>query len=153
MSAPSTSHKERVQVLRSIATLAGFDRDVAIGAGLIPDVARLCLASGGLFIGDAKATETSGCAATAERLEAYVRAIRPTDRDPHASSLLMVLAHEARAADDWLSALIRVLRQAGMATPQRVGSSVLDADCTLTYISSQFAGGARPAGSTNCSSL
>lgn len=69
---PSQLHEERVELLRTLATLSGFQPgpDVLIG-GWRPDALLLRSQDGALFVGDAKATETPGNNETFERLCHY----------------------------------------------------------------------------------
>jgi hypothetical protein len=130
MSAPSLRHEEAVSVLRTVATLAGYHRDISIGDGLVPDVARL--SATGLFVGDAKASETSGCAATNLRLQAYFRA-----GDAHRLSggrLLVMIAHgDLDDQHGWAAALRKALFGAGLQSPRASESVVLDDECVLAY--------------------
>lgn len=96
MSAPSEAHEDRVRVLETLAILAGFPSELWIGQRLMPDVARYDPISWSLFVGDAKATETSGCAATRARLGAYVRAIRPWRRDGATLTLVIAMGDRSR---------------------------------------------------------
>lgn len=130
MSAPSPAHEERVELLRSIAALSGYRCDIAIGDALMPDVARMSSTTRGLFVGDAKATETSGCIATSERLQNYLRPVRAHHyRD---RPLLLVVAHgDLHDQTGWITVLIRALRGGGLGSPDMNGSLVIDEDHVL----------------------
>lgn len=132
MSAPSPDHQERVDLLRSIATLSGYPCDVPIDDALVPDVARLSRATRGLFVGDAKATETSGCAATSERLQNYLRAVRAHDQADR--PLLLMIAHgDLFDQAGWVATLGRVLLTSGRGSPLASGSLVIDEEHMLAY--------------------
>ena len=81
MTAPSTLHEERVALLEACAVLAGHLTPGRLAPDEYPDVVRLDLHRCSLFVGDAKATETPGCAATRARVHGYLRAIRAWTRD------------------------------------------------------------------------
>lgn len=73
MAAPTTTHERRRATLEAVALLTGHVTPATL-PGLLPDV---LLARGAtLFLGEAKATETPGTAATRERLSRYVRHLR-----------------------------------------------------------------------------
>ncbi len=76
MGAPSVAHEQRVDDLATLATLAGFTTDLQLPWRLRPDVARVCAGHRSLFVGDAKATETPGCAATFARSRWYATALQ-----------------------------------------------------------------------------
>ncbi len=61
--------------LQSLAVLAGFTTDMSLKWRLRPDVVKMCPSTAQLFVGDAKATESSKCAATMRRLRWYSIAI------------------------------------------------------------------------------
>jgi hypothetical protein len=132
MSAPSQAHEERVELLRAIAALSGYRCDIPINDDLVPDVARISSTTRGLFVGDAKATETSGCMATSERLQSYLRALRAhhhMDRP-----LLLVVAHgDLHDQPGWVATLCRALRRTGLGSPDMTGSLVIDDDDVLAY--------------------
>jgi len=132
VSAPSPDHQERVDLLRSIATLSGYSCDVPIDDALVPDVARLSRATRGLFVGDAKATETSGCAATSHRLQNYLRAGRGCDQ-PGRSRLLVVAHGDLFDQAGWVAALGRVVSGSGLGSPLTSGSLVIDEEHVLAY--------------------
>ena len=77
MSAPSSAHEQRVRTFETVAVLAGVTVPVAIGPECLPDLALASADGTVLLVGDAKATETPGCSATARRLTRYLRAVRP----------------------------------------------------------------------------
>lgn len=140
--APSVPHEARVRVLETLATLAGFPASAQLGLGLIPDVVRLDVAGRRLFIGDAKATESSGCDATRMRLATYLAEAR--DWQGAGTGVVFVLAHgEPGQADDWLRTVAIVLREVEMA-PTATGSADIGPDCFLAW--AWLAEANRPAG-------
>jgi hypothetical protein len=70
--APTATHERRAAELDTLAVLAGYTALATMPWRLRPDVLRGCPAAGGLFVGDAKQTETAGCEATFARLRWYV---------------------------------------------------------------------------------
>lgn len=75
MAAPSPTHEERKAILDAVATLAGFILPwrLELPDGSRPDVARTSRCTSGIFLGDAKATESPGTWATTTRLITYGR--------------------------------------------------------------------------------
>lgn len=135
MSAPSQAHEERVELLRTIAALAGFGCDIVVGDAVIPDVARVSLSSRALFLGDAKATETSGCNATSERLVRYVRAVDANIGSRR--SILFVIAHgDLSDQHGWAKALEQALGRAMWPSVHARGSRFIDHECVLTWVRS-----------------
>lgn len=72
MSAPSELHEMRVELLASMASLAGYSIDVQIYNRHRPDVARLNPSHCSIFIADAKATESPSNRETRARLLGYI---------------------------------------------------------------------------------
>lgn len=69
---PSAAHEARVDVLTTLATLAGHVNAIdVLPDGSRPDVAMVRPGDRSLFLGDAKATETPGSSNTAVRLGQY----------------------------------------------------------------------------------
>lgn len=102
---PSALHEYRAATLATIATLTGHVQLVgALPDGSIPDVLRLRTTDGSLFVGDAKATETPGNAATLDRLDRYARALAGWVRGDGSGVLALAVADAD--AFSWL----RVLR-------------------------------------------
>jgi hypothetical protein len=126
-------HEERAVVLRSLATLSGYHYEVPIGDGVSPDVARYRASPSSLFVGDAKATETSGCIATSERLGNYARAAMTWWR--HGTSLLFIVAHDdQQASRGWVELLVRTTGDRRLPPPSRSGTTLLDEGFALAYV-------------------
>lgn len=103
-------HESRVCDLETLAALAGYTEPVAFGWRLRPDVVRACPCNGALFIGDAKDTETPGCAATRARLRWYCVGAASYPRVP----VVMALAVSAEASvRGWRAAVVHAARAAG----------------------------------------
>ena len=115
-----------------MATLAGFAVPMtALPDGSIPDVLQLRRADGGLFIGDAKATETPGNSETLERLTRYSDFLTWWVGTRHAAVFALIV--EEHDAYGWL----RVLRDLCIdaADGQRVRGRVdlLDFDTAVVW--------------------
>jgi hypothetical protein len=71
---PSKEHEDRVAMLEDIAILMGYHDPVETLPGwLRPDVCRDNRSTGGVFVGDAKVSETPGCRSTQHRFLRYGR--------------------------------------------------------------------------------
>jgi hypothetical protein len=105
---PSPEHERRRELLACLAILAGCTRGVpAFPDGLMPDVLRIRLGNDLLFVGDAKATETAGCAATAARLDAYFTWIQVHAATGRAA--VVALCHSASAGTSWRPLLSQLI--------------------------------------------
>lgn len=129
---PSLLHEDRVAALSAMATLARFDLPMtALPDGSIPDVLQLRRSDGGLFIGDAKASETPGNSATFGRLTHYSDFLAGWVGTRHVAVLALIV--EAHDAYNWL----RVLRDLCIkaADGQRVSGRVdlLDFDTAVVW--------------------
>lgn len=71
MSAPSRLHEYRRTVLDTVAILAGFETPIPLPDGSRPDVARVAVARGAIFFGDAKYSEDADDSAVMARLRRY----------------------------------------------------------------------------------
>jgi len=132
MSSPSPEHEARVRLLEAVAVLAGFTGTVAFEPPLEPDVFRVDFHRRRVFVGDAKATETTGAQATKARLARYARAARSW-RDGGADVVLAVAHGQPRQAREWLDAVQEVAGAAGLETA-RAAISDLYGDCLLAWI-------------------
>ena len=76
--AVSHQHQMRVDVLDTVARLAGFTENLhgRLPDGRMPDVLRTALPSRSVFLGDAKATETPWDPGTRRRLARYMSWMR-----------------------------------------------------------------------------
>lgn len=101
---PSALHECRAATLVTIAALTGHVLPLdALPDGSIPDALRLRPTDGSLFVGDAKATETPGNAATLGRLDRYARALARWARARGPG--VLALAVTDSDADGWMQAL------------------------------------------------
>jgi len=114
---PSVEHERRRELLACLAILAGCTRSLpAFPNGLMPDVLRIRLENDLLFVGDAKATETPGCAATAARLDAYFEWIRAHAATGRAA--IAALCHSSSAGTSWRPLLLRLIHITGLSVAE-----------------------------------
>jgi hypothetical protein len=132
MSAPTEAHERRVADLLTLATLAGFTADLAIEGHLRPDVVRANFSSRRFFLGDAKETESPGCANTRRRLLRYARAARAWTCS--GEGVVIALAFKTPAhARGWLHLLAEATRVAGFdPTSARVCS--VESGCVIVAV-------------------
>jgi hypothetical protein len=110
---PSLIHEDRVTVLSAMASLTGFVHAMSgLPDGSVPDVLQLRPTDGGLFIGDAKSTETAGNSETFRRLSGYTDFL--AEWVSAGGDGVFALAVDARSAIGWLHLLRDLcLRPAG----------------------------------------
>lgn len=102
---PTELHRYRATTLLTMAVLSGYTTAIkTLPDGSRPDVLQLRPSSGGLFLGDAKATETPGNTETYDRLSRYAAFLQGWVQA--GESGLMALSVAPTDAYGWL----RVLR-------------------------------------------
>ncbi|GAB3332593.1 hypothetical protein GCM10027452_05900 [Micromonospora halotolerans] len=132
MGRPSGPHESRVEILATVAVLAGYTAPSQIAADLTPDVVRLDLRYRRLFVADAKETETPGTRHTQERLRAYVIAAKAW-LSARYSVRLAVCHGDYGAAGPWLSLLRTTARDAAVESTE--GSwTTLDRENVLCWV-------------------
>lgn len=132
MSAPSDLHEERVALLDARAVLSGHLVLARLALRETPDVVRLDPARQHLFVGDAKATETPGCAATQARVHAYLRATRRWSR--HGFTARVALCHgRPDQAPGWTDLLLHAARCAAVGVT-RSGCDDLEPGTVVTWV-------------------
>jgi hypothetical protein len=105
------THDDRAAALDSLAVLMGFTTRLPyLPDGHQPDVLRLSIASRGLFIGDAKDTESPGNSATAARLSRYVDWAAVHARRFDGPTLLMLCFGVRQHAVGWLALVADLIR-------------------------------------------
>jgi hypothetical protein len=97
-------------LLRAMGMLAGCVMTTRLDTQLAPDVVLTDLRHRRLFVGDAKATETAGCAATSRRLRRYVRATTAW----RSSRYVVRVAICTAPSHEWRAALLAAVRDAGL---------------------------------------
>lgn len=128
---PSPQHEARRATLETIATLAGFTVTLPFPHGAIPDVSRVSIPSGSVFVGEAKHSENANDLRAISRIETYMRWLshpRPRTRPD-----LVCVCHPIQHSTGWLSALETIADAVG-ANRIAGGSAVLSHDAVLTWI-------------------
>ena len=103
MGAPSDVHESRVACLRDLAFLSGHTVDFSLSRWHRPDVAVRDPNRLRLFVGDAKATETSTNPETRRRLRSYASAVVPWRRAGY--SICLAVCVSVDGDDGWASLL------------------------------------------------
>ena len=132
MSSPSAEHEERVRLLEAVAVLAGFTSSIAFDPPLEPDVFRIDFARRSVFVGDAKATETTGCEATKARLTQYAHAARSWCA-VGADAVLAIAHGQPHQAEGWRNMLQDVVAVAGLRVAAGA-TTYLDQGCLLAWV-------------------
>lgn len=120
VSAPApVGHAERAEVLDALAMMVGCTRSLAglLPDGVRPDVLRVDVERGLLFVGEAKHTESPGRADTLVRLQRYFNWAAAHRR---LGGTVVGAVCFGREADrqDWAEALVRLAREAALGTPE-----------------------------------
>jgi hypothetical protein len=124
---PSPEHERRRELLMSLAILAGCTHRLpAFPDGLMPDVLRIRVGNDLLFVGDAKATETAGCAATAARLGAYFEWVRVHAATGRAA--VVALCHSCSAGTSWRPLMLRLSQSRGLWVAQLGVTQLTESD-------------------------
>ena len=129
---PGPVHEGRVRMLDALATLAGFLTEVpGLPDGRTPDVVRMCTRRRGLFLGEAKASESPGDQAVLARLARYVAWWQGAGRRGPA---LLVVCCGRPEGGRWASALTALAAEAG--NPARANTEPLGEDDALAWLAS-----------------
>jgi len=126
----SIAHENRTAVLTTLGFLAGCRSAVHLESALHPDVLLADHRKRWLFLGDAKASETAGCEATARRLRRYVRALSPWRAGGYGVRLAVCTPTDS---GDWERSLAAVAQDAGT-IPVASGTTLIGADTRLTWV-------------------
>lgn len=134
---PGDDHGSRTRVLETLAGLLGF-HGLALPClpdGSRPDVLRVDMVRRGLFVGDAKHTETPGSVSTALRFRRYMRWIRAHQNGSAAGIAIVVLCFRRRQdAAKWLALVQALGADAGAPNATRVWSEELTDECHFVVI-------------------
>lgn len=110
-----SDHSLRERFLEDLATLSGFTvRTRCLPDGVLPDVLRFEPGGRGLFLGDAKDTETPGNRETLVRLYRYVQWFDEFLQRPGTYGVFAVCFGKRSQSADWDSSLEFLFREAGM---------------------------------------
>lgn len=132
MGAPTKAHEQRIDVLRDMAAVAGLVESFSLGVGLEPDVALRRRSSALVLVGDAKATETPGCAATSRRLSTYAWSlIDVVRRGVRARLVLAVPTSGERITRAWCDVLAIAAPPVPRSTPSHAR---VDESTTLIWL-------------------
>ena len=132
MSAPSAMHEERREDLATIFRLAGMTSPAHLQWWLRPDVSLATPCSRMLGIGDAKATERPGEAATLRRLVGYVRTAKRWHATGWGIHMSLAVGPEDGAA--WLAQLRRAWTLGGL-RPTGAGTLSIAPDLEVVTLS------------------
>jgi hypothetical protein len=130
-------HASRTSVIETLAGLLGFHGQELhyLPDGARPDVLRFDVHGRGLFVGDAKHTESPGSVATALRFRRYMRWIRAHQRAPTAGVAIVVLCFgRRREATRWLDLIEALGADVGAPSARRTSIDEFDADCHLVFL-------------------
>jgi hypothetical protein len=112
---PSDEHEGGVTLLQDLAVLTGFyynaQHEWASG---MPDVCRVSMPSGDLFLGDAKASESAGCTETAIRLRRYLDGAHRYLWNTRRSLLFALCVRFGTNPIAWVRTLEEVANEAGV---------------------------------------
>ena len=128
---PSRAHEGRRTLLQTAARAAGYHLELALPDGTYPDVLRLHVRHGGLFIGEAKHTERPSDVRSVDRLAHYLDWLVEL-RPPGAVSVLAV-AHPPRWRVAWRDRLNWLLGQ-GTKAERGARSSDVTSLTTVTFM-------------------
>jgi hypothetical protein len=112
----SRRHKEGTVLLDTLATLVGCHASLEAGLpdGLRPDVIRLDLSSGRLFVGDAKHSESPASIHTQGRLLNYLRWFAAHLRSGRGDGVFAVCFSRVSDTYIWVEALNMLADEAGV---------------------------------------
>jgi len=140
LTAPTRKHETLRDLLEDVAVLAGFCVRVEppLDSGKRPDVLRVRPRDRLLFLGEAKSTETPGCAETRARLFSYMRWIHGVIT-PTVTAAVIVIAFPHRvSADTWAAALRGLAKEAGLvSTAPRLITDCMGANIVVGLVRAQ----------------
>lgn len=110
-----SAHAEREEFLRNLASLVGCPCGIGgcFPDGSRPDVLRIGVKRRLLFLGDAKDSETPGCAATSDRLRGYMGWLRAHVRRGGVGIFAVCFGRRADA-QGWLRTVSRLADLTGV---------------------------------------
>lgn len=112
----NSKHSSGCALLHTMATLCGYVCILPRGFpdGSMPDVIHVNVERRGLFIGDAKASETPGNSETAVRLTRYVRWLAIHIQDRKAIGTFALAVSSPKDSAGWAALLKGILHEAGL---------------------------------------
>lgn len=131
---PSACHEYLRSVLDGIAILSGFTDNLQAGFpdGRRPDVLRLDSPSNALFVGDAKASESPDCCATATRLLDYFVRSKPFVAGGR-TLMFAICCRRGAHSEEWRQLLVTLCLEVGLA-PTHSGHDRLDEEVNLAWV-------------------
>ncbi len=129
-------HETRTRALETLADLVGYHQEMGgvFADGARPDVLRLSSQHRGLFVGDAKHTETPRGVSTALRLRRYFVWLRAQRRSTSPGPAVAALCLPTGDVPQWCDLLQVLARDAGLPEPTAVQHQSLDVDCAVAWI-------------------
>ncbi len=111
---PGIEHERRKEMLETIATLSGYDKDFSgrLPDGTQPDVLRVDPLCGSIFLGEAKDTEAPGCAETFGRLSNYMSWFRLLTGEKRGSTFVVCFGEESHE-NGWKNMLSDLAEKVG----------------------------------------
>jgi hypothetical protein len=111
---PSVEHEDRVLMIHDLAILMGYDKELgSLPSWIRPDVFRKNTLSGGVFVGDAKVSETAGSSSTQHRFLNYARWLARSGASLSSSVCAICYTDEQRT-DTWRRFLALTLLTSGI---------------------------------------
>lgn len=133
----SFDHASRTAVLETVADLLGYHARPwnELPDGRRPDVLRFRLADEGMFVADAKHSETPGTVSTAQRLRRYFRWVHAHGSGSRGrGSVVAVCFGNVRHTEGWRSLLLELADDVGVATQGTPEAVSLTFDCHLVVL-------------------
>jgi hypothetical protein len=133
---PVEDHASRTLVLDTLAVLLGYHVDEArFPDDSIPDVLRVNPIERGLFVGDAKHSESPRCVATALRFRRYLKWVRAHRAAAGAGDALVALCFpDLQDRDAWLRLLESLAEDAGVPGNARVNDLSVGSECHVLLL-------------------
>lgn len=128
---PSDDHERRRTLLDSLAVLAGCTQSLAaLPDSTVPDVLRWRARDGFVVLGEAKATETPGCADTQRRFSRYLEWVSAPCRRRGG---MLAICHARADGLAWLELLERITARSSLSIATSDCVYLDDADL-LSYV-------------------
>ena len=122
---PSAEHEDRVLMIHDLAILMGYHKELGnLPSWIRPDVSRRNTSTGGVFVGDAKVSETPGSSSTQHRFLNYARWLARSGASLGSSVCAICYADEQQT-DTWRRFLALTLLTSGI-TCREIRSVPLD---------------------------
>src|SRR5690349_7368217 len=110
-----SEHQSRVEFLRALVTLAGYSvRLPCLLGGLIPDVLQFSPSSGGLFVGDAKHTESPRDQQMQVRLLRYLSFLKLHVRRPGTHGVFAICFGDHAEGYEWTRTIAMLMSEVGI---------------------------------------